>query len=248
MQSCALSVEDGAVLAKLFAFQLSDGGPLSPHIPTLLAAFQSIRHPRCASMQIKEVGIAHYMTMPGDSGAERDMRDQGMRARRDTIGITVVPIQVTTPMDMYFGADYDEDEQDSEGTSPEWAEIEAFAYEAEEEAEEWWCSWGRFQIGRGTWPKTRTCAGSGDGVKVSETDLEAGLGANVFNFASASGLSASHSVTSLLSYPSLSLSSHSSYIPTSSMDKGNLDPASLAEFSWNHSQTNKRGELCSFLV
>lgn len=154
MQSCALSVEDGVVLAKLFAFQLSSGPhsdqTLFPHIPALLVAFQSIRHSRCAFIQTKEVGICHYMTMPGASEAERNVRDQALRARRDTLGITVVPLQVPE----YFEFDSDDDQEERYGLPSDWVEvIEVFGYEPEEEVEEWWVTWGRDQIGPGTWPK-----------------------------------------------------------------------------------------------
>ncbi|KAJ3865236.1 hypothetical protein EV359DRAFT_39280, partial [Lentinula novae-zelandiae] len=142
VQSCALSVEDGAVLARLFAPQSlswrSKSCGLVSYIPTILAAFQSIRYQRCASVQTREVGIIHYMTMPGSSEAERNVRDQGMRARRDSIAD-------------FFESDFDDDvEEEEEGLSeisPEWVEVsEVFGYQAEEEAEEWWATWGRYQI------------------------------------------------------------------------------------------------------
>ncbi|KIK54679.1 hypothetical protein GYMLUDRAFT_120515, partial [Collybiopsis luxurians FD-317 M1] len=82
-QRCALSVEDGAVLGKLFSITGSRSSPLSPYIPTLLAAFHSIRYSRCASIQTKELGLVHYMTMPGVSNAEPDIREQRTWAKRD---------------------------------------------------------------------------------------------------------------------------------------------------------------------
>lgn len=169
MQSCALSVEDGAVLARLFAPQSlswrSKSCGLVSHIPTILAAFQSIRYQRCASVQTREVGIIHYMTMPGSSEAERNVRDQGMRARRDLVELAVVP--VPPEIADFFKTDFDDDvEEEEEGLcyqvtnanltantgdrleiSPEWVEAsEVFGYQAEEEAEEWWATWGRYQI------------------------------------------------------------------------------------------------------
>ncbi|KAJ3784468.1 hypothetical protein GGU10DRAFT_271425 [Lentinula aff. detonsa] len=134
-QSCALSVEDSLVLARLFSpqnFRCPFHARLStPYIPTLLAAFQSIRYPHCASVQTKEVGIIHYMTMPGASDAERNIRDQGMRARRDTMEIAVSAVKADDGLEI----------------SPEWVEItEVFGYQAEDEAEEWWATWGRYQI------------------------------------------------------------------------------------------------------
>ncbi|KAF8829918.1 hypothetical protein HHX47_DHR2000234 [Lentinula edodes] len=170
VQSCALSVEDGAVLARLFAPQSlswrSKSCGLVSYIPTILAAFQSIRYQRCASVQTREVGIIHYMTMPGSSEAERNVRDQGMRARRDLVELAVVP--VPPEIADFFKTDFDDDveEEEEEGLcyqvknanltantgdrleiSPEWVEAsEVFGYQAEEEAEEWWATWGRYQI------------------------------------------------------------------------------------------------------
>ncbi|KAJ3919558.1 hypothetical protein F5877DRAFT_40005, partial [Lentinula edodes] len=154
VQSCALSVEDGAVLARLFAPQSlswrSKSCGLVSYIPTILAAFQSIRYQRCASVQTREVGIIHYMTMPGSSEAERNVRDQGMRARRDLVELAVVP--VPPEIADFFKTDFDDDveEEEEEGLleiSPERVEAsEVFGYQAEEEAEEWWATWGRYQI------------------------------------------------------------------------------------------------------
>ncbi|KAJ3812819.1 hypothetical protein F5876DRAFT_74474 [Lentinula aff. lateritia] len=168
VQSCALSVEDGAVLARLFAPQSlswrSKSCGLVSFIPTILAAFQSIRYQRCASVQTREVGIIHYMTMPGSSEAERNVRDQGMRARRDLVELAVVP--VPPEIADFFESDFDDDVEEEEGLcyhvknanlaadtgdrseiSPEWVEVsEVFGYQAEEEAEEWWATWGRYQI------------------------------------------------------------------------------------------------------
>ncbi|KAJ3974217.1 hypothetical protein EV361DRAFT_947219 [Lentinula raphanica] len=184
VQSCALSVEDGVVLAKLLSpprsssCQYPSPAHLRPYIPTLLAAFQSVRYPHCASVQTREVGIIHYMTMPGASGAERDVREQGMRARRDMMEITVV--QVPLEIVDCFPTDFDHNSLDRGPPANEggqtlydlatacdsnlgmnmggsmdllsyWVEIaEVFGYEAEDEAEEWWVTWGRYQITGGT--------------------------------------------------------------------------------------------------
>ncbi|KAJ3761326.1 hypothetical protein EV360DRAFT_38035, partial [Lentinula raphanica] len=152
VQSCALSVEDGVVLAKLLSprsssRQYPSPAHLRPYIPTLLAAFQSVRYPHCASVQTREVGIIHYMTMPGASGAERDAREQGMRARRDIMEITTLYNLATAcdsrSLGMNMGGSMD--------LLSYWVEIaEVFGYEAEDEAEEWWVTWGRYQITGGT--------------------------------------------------------------------------------------------------
>ncbi|KAJ3828751.1 hypothetical protein F5880DRAFT_1471997, partial [Lentinula raphanica] len=147
VQSCALSVEDGLVLAKLLSpprsssCQYPSPAHLRPYIPTLLAAFQSVRYPHCASVQTREVGIIHYMTMPGASGAERDVREQGMRARRDMMEITVVqvPLEIVDSCDSNLGMNMG----GSMDLLSYWVEIaEVFGYEAEDEAEEWWVTWG----------------------------------------------------------------------------------------------------------
>ncbi|KAF5392060.1 hypothetical protein D9757_003294 [Collybiopsis confluens] len=125
-QKYALAVEDGAVLASLFrvehlesrSFTSSRSAvPLSPYIPVLLAAFQSIRHPRCAFVQTKEIGIIHYMTMPGIRGTEPDVRMQRLRARRDEVGRMVVP--EVTRSESYHDSSTEHD-TDLESESDEW--------------------------------------------------------------------------------------------------------------------------------
>ncbi|KAF9026024.1 FAD/NAD(P)-binding domain-containing protein [Hymenopellis radicata] len=59
IQDCALTVEDGAVLAKLFSHLHS-----KDQIQSFLYAFQDLRQPRCASVYAKEVGIVQYMVVP----------------------------------------------------------------------------------------------------------------------------------------------------------------------------------------
>ncbi|KAF9072443.1 hypothetical protein BDP27DRAFT_414070 [Rhodocollybia butyracea] len=100
--------------------------------------------------------------MPGASEAERNIRDQALRARRDA-GLTVVP----EPFDVFV----DGQDPDSEGDEylhselvyrphvpaipPDWVEItEVYGYEAEEEVEEWEVTWGRYQIGPGACMRT----------------------------------------------------------------------------------------------
>ncbi|KAJ6615880.1 hypothetical protein B0H10DRAFT_2039390 [Mycena sp. CBHHK59/15] len=116
-QYYAMGVEDGAVLAKLFSH-------LHTHdqISDFLYAFQDLRQPRCATVLASETGIIQYMGMP--NGPDQEMRDQGMRAKA-AMGGNVLE------------ASGDQEE------SPEWAEIKnVFGYDAEDEADNWWVSWG----------------------------------------------------------------------------------------------------------
>ncbi|KAJ4490702.1 hypothetical protein J3R30DRAFT_3424363 [Lentinula aciculospora] len=279
VQSYALSVEDGAVLAKLFSPQSFRcySRSLVPYIPTLLAAFQSIRSPHCASVQTREVGIVHYLTMPGASEAERNVRDQGMRARRDALEITVVPV----PLEMvgYCKSDFeddaeaddeeDEDERDRDPrclglTSPaadvgdnfeicpEWVEIaEIYGYQAEEEAEEWWATWGRYQI-------------QADEVRevVADNDRSCGSHSNTTRINSLStfgrvGSCPEHSISSLRSQSFTSSTSNLLYVSPSFVSSASSilteGPELPAGFGWQHNTGGDQlggdsdGECC-FLV
>ncbi|TFK61683.1 FAD/NAD(P)-binding domain-containing protein [Pluteus cervinus] len=113
----AMGVEDGAVLAKLFSHLRTDD-----QIGSFLWAFQDLRQPRCAAVSKKETGDIHFMTFP--PGEMQQYRDNAMRAKRDA-GIDAL-------------ASTNEHEE-----SPEWEEIkEMFAYDAEDEADNWWVEWG----------------------------------------------------------------------------------------------------------
>jgi salicylate hydroxylase len=112
-----MDVEDGAVLAKLFSH-------LHNHdqISEFLYAFQELRQPRSENVLASEMGILQYMGMP--NCPDQEMRDQGMMAKSAT-------------HDNLFEVVEGEDE------SPEWAEIKTvFGYDAEDEADNWWVSWG----------------------------------------------------------------------------------------------------------
>ena len=116
-QSCALSVEDGAVLATLFSHLRTED-----QIGNFLWAFQDLRQPRCDSVTAKENGILYYMTMP--PGEHQEMRDNSMRAKRDA-GLGILQAS---------------EEQEE---SPQWVELkEIFGYDAEDEANNWWVAWG----------------------------------------------------------------------------------------------------------
>lgn len=116
-QSCALAIEDGAVLGTLFSHLRRED-----QISNFLWAFQDLRQPRCDGIAAKERGVLHFMTMP--PGEHQQMRDSSMRAKRDRgLGI------------LQASDEYEE--------SPEWVEIkEIFGYDAEDEANNWWVEWG----------------------------------------------------------------------------------------------------------
>ncbi|RDB26397.1 6-hydroxynicotinate 3-monooxygenase [Hypsizygus marmoreus] len=117
VQATAMTVEDGAVLAKLFSHLRTED-----QISNFLWAFQDVRQPRCDSVVAREIGIVYFMTMP--PGEHQEFRDQSMRAKRDAgIGI------------LQASEDIEE--------SPEWTEVkEVFGYDAEDEADNWWVEWG----------------------------------------------------------------------------------------------------------
>ncbi|KAG5640234.1 hypothetical protein DXG03_009737 [Asterophora parasitica] len=117
IQAIAMTIEDAAVLAKLFSHLRTE-----EQISSFLWAFQDLRQPRCNSVMQKEVGMMWYLTMP--EGEQQRMRDETMRAKHDA-GLGVLQAS-------------DESEE-----SPEWVEVkEVFAYDAEDEADNWWVEWG----------------------------------------------------------------------------------------------------------
>lgn len=112
-----MTVEDGAVLAKLFSHLRTED-----QIGSFLWAFQDLRQPRCNFVIAGELGQIHFMMMPPSEMAQA--RDDSMRMRRDA-GVNVLS-----------------QEGDAEET-PEWTEIkEVFGYDAEDEADNWWVQWG----------------------------------------------------------------------------------------------------------
>ncbi|ESK84841.1 FAD/NAD-P-binding domain-containing protein [Moniliophthora roreri MCA 2997] len=117
LQSTALSIEDGVVLAKLFSHLTS-----VRQIDEFLVALQEIRQPRCEEIHTKEYGIVYFMTMPPSE--EEEYRDGGLRARRDA--------------DM----SYIDGDSDLGGSAEEKEFRDIFGYEATEEADSWWVDWG----------------------------------------------------------------------------------------------------------
>jgi salicylate hydroxylase len=120
LQGTSLSLEDGAVLAKLFSHLCSED-----QIPSFLYAFQDLRIPRCSAVSTSELGNMVFMTFPpGDHQAGRDM----MLRAKDAAGLNDL-----TP---------DEDDE-SDINSERWEQVKyMFGYDAEDEADNWWVQWG----------------------------------------------------------------------------------------------------------
>ncbi|KAJ6615878.1 hypothetical protein B0H10DRAFT_2039382 [Mycena sp. CBHHK59/15] len=117
IQESAMAVEDGAVLARLFSHLHT-----RDQIGQFLWAFQDIRQARCAAVAESETNIMYFTCMP--AGEDQEARDQGFRAKH-AAGVEV----------LQAGADQEE--------TPEWREVkEVFGYDAEDEADNWWVSWG----------------------------------------------------------------------------------------------------------
>ncbi|KAF8071524.1 hypothetical protein FPV67DRAFT_878307 [Lyophyllum atratum] len=117
IQTTAMAVEDGAVLAKLFSHLRADD-----QISNFLYAYEDLRQKRCAFVQRKEHGdIAFMSVLPGEM---QRGRDDHFRAKRDA-GLNV--------LDAAEGSD----------ATQEWSEIkDIFGYDAEDEADNWWQEWG----------------------------------------------------------------------------------------------------------
>jgi salicylate hydroxylase len=112
-----MSVEDGAVLGRLFSHLRS-----RDQVNQLLWAFQDIRQPRCAAATESEMHNMHFQCMP--NGADQETRDAGLRAK------LAAGVQV-----LQAGGDQEE--------TPEWREVkEIFGYDAEDETDDWWVGWG----------------------------------------------------------------------------------------------------------
>ncbi|KAF9262389.1 FAD/NAD(P)-binding domain-containing protein [Marasmius fiardii PR-910] len=117
LQSHALAIEDGAVLARLFSHLTSVN-----QIDDLLRAFQTIRQPRCDEIHTKEYGIVFFMTM--SPGEEEEYRNHALRVRQDA-GLSVI----SGDLDLEY--------------SMEEREVrDVFGYDALDEADGWWADWG----------------------------------------------------------------------------------------------------------
>ncbi|KAG6810549.1 hypothetical protein H0H92_012629 [Tricholoma furcatifolium] len=117
IQTCAMAIEDGAILAKIFSHLRT-----SDQIYSFVDAFQTVREPRRTKVCTKEFADIYFMTM-GPS-PEVEGRDNHFRGRRDR-GLNVL------------------DAESFEDETPQWVEIkEVFGYDAEDAADDWWQGWG----------------------------------------------------------------------------------------------------------
>lgn len=111
-----MSIEDAAVLGKLFSHLRN-----TDQIPSLLNAFEDIRQTRCLATLSEELGLFTFLTYKDDT--MQDLRDSAFRekyARGST--------------DTIAG----EDE-----AARQWEEMRrVYAYDCEDEADEWWVKWG----------------------------------------------------------------------------------------------------------
>jgi salicylate hydroxylase len=120
LQGTSLSLEDGAVLAKLFSHLRSED-----QITSFLNAFQELRISRCKSTSDSELGNMYFMTLPpGENQMGRDM----MLKQKDAAGLNVL-----TP----------DDDDESTIASERWEQVKfMFGYDCEDEADNWWVQWG----------------------------------------------------------------------------------------------------------
>jgi salicylate hydroxylase len=113
-----MSVEDGAVLARLILFTHLR---TRDEIGKFLCAFQDIRQWRCAAVAEAGMHVIRYTCML--AGEEQELRDQRLRAKREA-GMIMGP-------------------GDGEEETEEWREVKkVFAYDAEEAADNWWVGLG----------------------------------------------------------------------------------------------------------
>lgn len=118
-QSLAMSVEDGAVLGRLFShLQYED------QIEPFLEAFEDLRFPRCSMVHQMEIDKLMFMTMP--PGEERKERDKTMRLKRDA------GQDVLTESDILH----------LEGAHIWMDAREAWSWDATDEADNWYVNWG----------------------------------------------------------------------------------------------------------
>ncbi|KAK6991553.1 6-hydroxynicotinate 3-monooxygenase [Favolaschia claudopus] len=116
-QQYAMGLEDAAVLAKLFSHLATDS-----QITDFLYAFQELRQTRAQAVLTSETRVIHYMGMP--NCPDQEARDRAMQAKHKA------------GVHLFSGED----------ESAEWAEIKTvFGYDAEDEADNWWVTWGRLK-------------------------------------------------------------------------------------------------------
>ncbi|KAJ6561942.1 hypothetical protein B0H19DRAFT_1143097 [Mycena capillaripes] len=117
----SVALEDGVFIGKVFSHTRS-----ADRVPEFLYAFQEHREPRCARIRQMEKELIGIITLP--DGEMQVGRDASMRANH-AAGRNVMDgdlHQMLEDIRMVFG------------------------YDATDDADEWWMSWGRFRDGSGT--------------------------------------------------------------------------------------------------
>ncbi len=113
----SMSLEDASVLAKLFSHLRNE-----EQIPSFLHAYQNLREERCQKTRNLDVSNVLFQTAPDTE--ETIERQAQMRQRHDE-GRNVL------------SGDGDD------STVAQWDQNrELFAYDAEDEADNWWVQWG----------------------------------------------------------------------------------------------------------
>jgi len=113
--SYAVALEDGAFIGKIFSHTRNP-----ERVSEFLCAFQEHREPRCARLRQMEKEYIFHMTVP--EGEFQAGRDASMRARH-AAGQNVLDGDLEQMMEDYRMM---------------------YGYEAADDADEWWMTWGRY--------------------------------------------------------------------------------------------------------
>ncbi|KAJ6509748.1 hypothetical protein DFH09DRAFT_1198750 [Mycena vulgaris] len=119
LHAYSIALEDGAFIGKIFSHTRD-----RDRIPEFLNAFQEHREPRCARIREMEKQIIGTITLP--DGEMQVQRDAAMRASH-AMGRNVL----------------DAPDSDLQGMHDDMRMV--FGYEPEDDADEWWMTWGRFR-------------------------------------------------------------------------------------------------------
>ncbi|KZT66461.1 FAD/NAD(P)-binding domain-containing protein [Daedalea quercina L-15889] len=117
IQQAAMGVEDAAVLGKLYS-HLS----IPEQAQDFLYAFQDLRQQRCAEAADGDLSTLRYIS--ADLGPDQEARDSNMLAKYRE------------------GRNVLEGDEDS-GEVEQWSQVRSiYAYDCEDEADDWWVQWG----------------------------------------------------------------------------------------------------------
>jgi salicylate hydroxylase len=137
-----MSLEDASVLAKLFSHLRNE-----EQIPSFLYAFQNLREERCQKNRALDIDNVLFMMEPEGEGTAQ--RDTMMRTKHDQ------------GQNVLAGGD-------ENGIVALWDQNrELFAYDAEDEADNWWVQWGLLQ--------ERSKASTHKDTEMSALDISVGI-------------------------------------------------------------------------